>query len=575
MSAIGATGVSSSNTRSYDPNIVIRAAKDKLAAGDLVGGQTLFQSALLNWVDDAREGGATTSATGFLLDQDSLKEAIATLWIAYAHYLMGAKQFKSATEAFEQAIDCPVGGTVGRVWLEYVRFLEERNKPRAAQQIYLRALILKRNSTSISDTGGAVKDEQDRNILWHEFLELSKRTTNNPEMTLREFQDKIYEEHQQAQTASDSMSTGGPPQKRPRMDAAGTTHPEHDSLNTGGSMEFDPDAPVIRTHVVTPSDVQLEIQTLSEAMQSVPNDPSFMAAWLVRDGEAPPQPPHPSLFDAAPPKLSDPTGKDLLGENLALAVVQRMLEPSGGVVLRVCRALWMWALMKEKSSQDALKKFDVSLREEYEGLQKRLDERLSVAGAAEEAVRMMNEQERQIFETKAQEERQALLTKIAWDLRQLQWASQQVLNKLQMPGFVSNHTSGGTTVDPQELQTQSTVCAYLHSAFFLRRRIGNKAHETMLRTQLERLLQFITDNPSTLPHQVPPSSNTLTTPPMGGMAGAPQPPSYMPASHHPGVSGMPQGGYLPVPPPPQAVLPGYLPPPPGGSYPHHQPPRHW
>ena len=35
----------------YDPNVIIQAANDKLAASDLEGGQMIFQSALLTWVE--------------------------------------------------------------------------------------------------------------------------------------------------------------------------------------------------------------------------------------------------------------------------------------------------------------------------------------------------------------------------------------------------------------------------------------------------------------------------------------------------------------------------------------------
>ena len=40
---------------------------------------------------------------------------------------------------------------MGRVWLEYARYLEERGKLRTAQQVYLRALMDKNNKESTSD----------------------------------------------------------------------------------------------------------------------------------------------------------------------------------------------------------------------------------------------------------------------------------------------------------------------------------------------------------------------------------------------------------------------------------------
>ena len=155
---------SSSN---YDPTAVIAAANEKLLSGDLEGGQFLFQSSLLEWTDDAREVGGSIP--------ESLREAVSTLWLAYAQFLIQAKQFKSATEAYEEAIHCPVAGASGRVYAEYARFAIERNKRKTAQDVYLKALV--------QNNGGAVQDEQDRGLLWNEFLEMMR--TTNPDLRYR------------------------------------------------------------------------------------------------------------------------------------------------------------------------------------------------------------------------------------------------------------------------------------------------------------------------------------------------------------------------------------------------------
>lgn len=65
-------------TESFDPNAIIQAAEERKRQNDLSGAQMMFQSALLNWVDAAREGGVS--------DADQAREAIATLWLAYAHF---------------------------------------------------------------------------------------------------------------------------------------------------------------------------------------------------------------------------------------------------------------------------------------------------------------------------------------------------------------------------------------------------------------------------------------------------------------------------------------------------------
>ena len=70
------------SANSHDPNTIISAANARLASGDLEGGTLVFQSALLDWVDHARESSVAN---------EPLNDAIATLWLAYAHFLRSAK----------------------------------------------------------------------------------------------------------------------------------------------------------------------------------------------------------------------------------------------------------------------------------------------------------------------------------------------------------------------------------------------------------------------------------------------------------------------------------------------------
>lgn len=50
----------------------------------------------------------------------------------------------------------------------------------------------------------------------------------------------------------------------------------------------------------------------------------------------------------------------------------------------------------------------------------------------------------------------------------------QILTYAGVPGF------NGPTIDPSALYIQSCVCSFLHSAFYLRSRIGDKQHISML-----------------------------------------------------------------------------------------------
>ena len=481
---------------SYDPNVIIKAADAKLQEGDIDGGQLLFQSALFNWQDDFRFGDA-----GSGVDRDQLQEAVATLWISYAHYLQQAKRFKSATEAYEEALKCPVAGGSGRVWLDYVRWLEDRKKLRSAQSIYLRALVdddTNGGTTPVHPDGGRVIDEQDRTLLWNEFLEMMRTVNSRPDLNLGALQKAVREEHHSKKNRPEAITSNVGSQES-IVDAKSDDDADldDDSNDDGGDLDNRPrpakkkarwgrveattDSPPSRTHVVLPEQVNEEEVALQEIIGLVEDDPQFKAMWMVRDGDEPPQAPDPPLFEAAPPKLSDPTGKDLLGVDLALSLVTRLLEPSGDAILDVARGMWTLTALEEKQAEAVLEDFEDTVLKESRALQERHKVQLSVAGAAEGAIRTMHETEQQSFEGNCQQRRQKIVEESAWKFRELLWIQQQFFTKLKLPGFV------GTTVDAADLAFQARVCSYLHSAFFLRKRIGEKAHVKMLETQKKRL----------------------------------------------------------------------------------------
>ena len=276
----------------YDPNAVISAAN---ASPDLDGGRFIFQSALLEWVDDAREGGRA--------GDEGVREAVATLWLALAQYLMQSKQYKSATETLDEAVQCPVAASVGRVHAEAARFARERGKRKTAQNIYVNALQKQ-----------VVTDEQDRELLWNDFLELMRET--NPELTLQALQEAVEREataeaaassaFQQQQEGTTGIDDNGPAAKRLK---------QSDLLEFNQQQQQQQQKPESsQTHVVTMDNVEHETKRFAEAYQFLNHgkDPShqlppeIMAAWMTRDGNYPPQPPEYALFAPSPPKLSDP-----------------------------------------------------------------------------------------------------------------------------------------------------------------------------------------------------------------------------------------------------------------------------
>ena len=545
-----------SSTNNFDPNTVITAADARLAQGDFEGGQLVYQSALLDWVDHARETAATTTtstttdAADVIVVDPAIKDAITTLWLSYALFLRKSKQNKSAMDAYEQATACPIAGDAARIWLDYARFAEERGKKRTAQQIYLQALV-----GTDGQEGGKVTDDQDRQLLWQEFLRFMQ--TSNPQLTMTSLQTAVEKEHLGGGEGGNtstlplpgsvspvrSNSPGPPPSKKSRW---GT------DIATGAGAK----AEGSKTHVVTVESVEAEAQELLQKIDQPSLPPEIAAAWMVRDGDTPPQPPEPPLFGPTPPKLSDPTGKDILGEELALSLMQRLLKPSGTAVLKVCRALWMMTALQEQQATKAMDRLDQSMTEEYESLEATLESRLAVAGAAHSAVVQMNEKDRQNFAQHCQEQRTSTWSDAAWQYRLLLCVQQTLLAHLKVPGF------DGPTVDAAALELQARICSFLHSAFYLRNRIGEDPHKAMLKSQEERLQKMLQDPNRTL-SPVPPFGGSSVPPPhsVGGFGPPPPPPSMVmpppppPHQQYPGYPGQqqqPPGGYGQVlPPPPQ------------------------
>lgn len=109
-----------------------------------------------------------------------------------------------------------------------------------------------------------------------------------------------------------------------------------------------------------------------------------------------------------------------------------------------------------------------------------LDARLSVAGAALVAVQQINANEKDAFIGSCNSQRQHLRSLISWEFRHLLATQQQILTNAGLPEF------NGPTVESAIIYRQSVVCSFLHSAFYLRHRIGEEAHLAMLKSQGKR-----------------------------------------------------------------------------------------
>ncbi len=268
---------------------------------------------------------------------------------------------------YEQAINCPVVGGTGRIWSEYARFLEERGRPRTAQNIYLRALVGGGGGGGGEDggCGPRVTDPADRAALWDGFLRMMRSLRKNPDLTLDELKGAAKREHMGAECQSspvaDVVADRVGSMSDLRVASPGTVGPvrndgEEDPARPSKRSRWDAKAPVI-TATVSGGRIDTNANILFTASRNIP--PEIEMLWLARDGGPIPSRPEPALFAASPPKLGDPSGKDLVGNEVALRILIMLTETTndgkslGSAVLELCHACWMMTALKEEEATRA------------------------------------------------------------------------------------------------------------------------------------------------------------------------------------------------------------------------------
>jgi len=404
---------------------------------------------------------------------------------------LSPQQNKSATEVYEQATNCPVAGSSGKIWQEYTQFLEERGRPKTAQKIYLRALVGEGGEGGVASVGPMVTDPNEQEILWNGFLSMMQSSRKNPNLSMDDLKTAIQKEHLGQST---TLNDGTDDQTMPDQQASSAT-----AANNNQDTEEEVPRPAkkrsrwgtqpVETETVSASSIDTASGILVTAAKNMP--PEIETLWHARDGGSLPSRPEPPLFTASPPKLGDPSGKDLVGNETALKILKILTAKThdgkclGSAILELCHACWMMTALKEESVVKAEKSLQMKIAADRETMEADLDARASVAGGAIEAVQQANDKERNSFEQQAQARRNQLQSSIAWEFRKLLYTQQTILASAKLPGFV------GPTVDSTVITFQSKVCSVMHSAFYLRARVGETSHVNMLNKQLESLQTFI------------------------------------------------------------------------------------
>jgi len=469
----------------YNSQTIIDEAESKFQSEGVQAAQKVYQSALLEWVDDVAmdDGGA--------IQTDRVKEEIAKLWLAYANLNKRNNLNKSATEVYDQATRCPVSGQIVNIWVDFAGFLKERSRPKMAQKLYLRALVGDERS------GPAIANPDDQQTLWDGFLRMMQTLRNKPDLTLKELKDAVGRERGSA--AQTTPSTG--PVSAAKPISVPSAPLESANLSRIAEEEIARPAKrsrwekmIVETEILRAASLESSATILVNASKNLP--PDIETLWFARDGGSVPSPPEPPLFTASPPKLSDPSGKDLVGGEAALKILRLLTAEThdgkclGSAVLEVCQACWMMAAIKEEELAKSLDTLSKKIVSDTETMEHDLTARASVAGGALAAVQEANARERVSFQKQVAAQRQQILSSSAWGFRKLLYTQQILLSSIKLPGF------DGPTVDGSSIAFQSKVCSILHSAFYLRAKVGEASHAKMLKNQVDALEKMIQSQPA-------------------------------------------------------------------------------
>ena len=213
-------------------------------------------------------------------------------------------------------------------------------------------------------------------MLWNDFLDMMKRKNNDDSLTLEQLREAVDTEHTVKSSSEDDVlpmqvpssmtvpTTSQPPAKRAKV--------EDDAMMFDNNRNKS--QPISNITKISAESVQSVATLLSGSAENISESAALKAEWLARDGNSMPTRPEPPLFTPSPPKLGDPSGKDLLGTELALKLIRLLLnksmdgesnmtELSGSVILDIVNGCWMMTALKEKeaaTSQAALDKKLVS-----------------------------------------------------------------------------------------------------------------------------------------------------------------------------------------------------------------------
>lgn len=137
--------------------------------------RTLFQEELFDWIDYYNEN----LKDNISIEEKSARLSIINLWIEYGIFEKSIKQYKKASQVYEDAIKEPISASSSDIFIAYANYYTEREKSSSAKKTIIRGLCMKNMSIEDSDR------------LWLFFLNYMHQENNSTTLTIQQLHEAV------------------------------------------------------------------------------------------------------------------------------------------------------------------------------------------------------------------------------------------------------------------------------------------------------------------------------------------------------------------------------------------------
>lgn len=161
----------------YDIKAVVSKVDSALSSKNIEEARKIFKEELMDWEDYYQENLSSDPQSDESIEA---RKAIPELWIAYAKMEVSNKQFKSALQVFDDALNNSFAKASLEVYLAYADYCRHRGRVSNEQKVYLLGLT-------------STMPQKDIDTLWHEYLKFTE-SHQNKSLKMSEFVEAVVKD---------------------------------------------------------------------------------------------------------------------------------------------------------------------------------------------------------------------------------------------------------------------------------------------------------------------------------------------------------------------------------------------